>query len=119
MFERRSETPLWVEVAIGVSIGGVVAGVILYALLEMYWRVSMNAMLRDISSKRPLPSINWNMAPSQPQSSFQAPPTQPIQRPAAVDRTIACPNGYTVGSLNGQPVCVSPGGRVVPAGAQR
>lgn len=104
----RSGVPLWVHVMMGVAFGGVIAGVVLYAL----WTFHMRAQLAEAASQ--LSQLSRAV-------TVPAPRVVPAQRPAAAPPVVKhvegdCAPGEVVGVLNGQRVCVSPTGRVTPGG---
>lgn len=104
MFDR-SGIPLWVHVMLGVASGCVIAGVVLYSLFLWHMRVQLDDAARAVS-RTVLQSPGVSTRPHVP---------VPVARGvgASAQSVQTCPVGHTPGLLNGVPVCVSSGGRVV------
>jgi hypothetical protein len=88
MGERHDGIPLWVHVALGVAVGLVAGGVLLYWLWA--WHTS-SAVVRERPTLR-APAV----VPSAPAKTGSP-----------------CPPSYALGVLNGVTVCVSATGQVV------
>lgn len=103
MFQENRGAPLWAHVAGGVAVGGIVAGVVLYALWLWHARVVMEQVSRE-----------WQRSTAavlREGASVRVPP--PRVPAAASSPAQSCPRGYARGVLNDVAVCVSPTGQVV------
>ncbi len=103
MFERDDGIPLWVHVALGVAVGVIAGGVVLYFLWLWHTTASLERASRE-----------WQRAM---QGAMVK--ERPVARPPAVTASApprvmpVCPPPYALGVLNGVTVCVSPSGQVV------
>lgn len=108
--QPRSISSLWVQIAIGVSLGIVIGGVTLYLLWLAHLRIAFSGFTRE------LPHVSQRALPPDRRIDLddRERPDQMERIREAVRTKRACPAGSTAGAVNGEPVCVSPSGRVVP-----
>jgi hypothetical protein len=103
MGERHDGIPLWVHVALGVAVGLVAGGVLLYWLWAWHTTVSLERAARD-----------WQRASSSAVVRERPTLRAPAVVPSAPAKTGSpCPPSYALGVLNGVTVCVSATGQVV------
>lgn len=103
MVERHDGIPLWVHVALGVAVGLVAGGVLLYWLWMWHTTASLERAARD-----------WQRAASGTRVLERPTVRAPVVAPSVPARGASpCPASYALGVLNGVTVCVSTTGQVV------
>ena len=103
MVERNDGIPLWVHVALGVAVGLVAGGVLLYWLWMWHTAASLERAARD-----------WQRGASGTPVRERPMVRTPVVAPSAPARAASpCPPSYALGVLNGVTVCVSTTGQVV------